>query len=333
MSAHSNVIDTSLTWSQEDAAKYFLQPLFISNNDLSHFDVITNISGSSIKLDKYTALKGVTGAIGAGCFDGQDKQSTNSNVTLDLVRLEVEHAQKAQSLFNHIKSQLMRQGIDRNDLDGTLLMQMISELLMGGIMRDFSTILWWGNGSSGSGVQGLNAGIWNKVFETTANGGIPATSKVTYSPGATAAIDALEALMLARTNELAASDQVMFVSRSFADKYKNELYAQGVNNAYADMQSGIENLSYNGIPMVVKPDFDVNIAEFHASMPTGVGSAADKTECAMLLAKDAIAVGTDFEIQDVDMWYNRDCKENRFRMNYSVGVALKDGALAATVSH
>ena len=68
----ANIINTSLTWSQEDAAKYFLQPLFISNNDLSHFDVMTNISGSSILLDKYSALKDVTKAINDDCFEADD---------------------------------------------------------------------------------------------------------------------------------------------------------------------------------------------------------------------------------------------------------------------
>ena len=50
----------------------------------------------------------------------------------------------------------------------------------------------------------------------------------------------------------------------------------------------------------------------------------------MLVAKDAIAVATDYEVQDVDMWYNRDCKENRFRMSYSFGTALKDDSLVVT---
>ena len=38
-----------------------------------------------------------------------------------------------------------------------------------------------------------------------------------------------------------------------------------------------------------------------------------------------------WDIQDVDMWYNRDCKENRFRMSYSFGCALKDNSLVATI--
>lgn len=318
----ANIINTALTWSQEDAAKYFLQPLFVSNNDLQHFDVMTNISGISIKLDKYSALKDVTKAMGTACFEANETRTTNSNVTLTLCRLEVEHAQQGHALFNHIKSQLLKTGVSRNDLTGTMLMEMISKLLMDGIMRDFSTILWWGQTASGVGTQDLCDGIWE------ACSGIPAAQQVTETG---TAITDLASMMAARTNELAAADQVMFVSRAFADKYKSELQAAGTHvAAYGDLQDGISNLRYNGVEMIVKPDWDVNIATFGASLSTGAPTATANTRCAMLVAKKAIAVGTDWEIQDVDMWYNKDCKENRFRMNYSLGVALKDSSLAVT---
>ena len=320
----ANIITTALVWSQEDAARYFLQPLFISNNDLDWFDVMTNISGSSILLDKYSSMKGMTSASTAACFVADAATSTNTNVTLSLDRLEVNHAQQAFALFNTIKSQLMRTGVERNNLDGTLLMQIISELLMGGIKRDFSTILWWGATAGGAGVQGISNGIWE------ASDGIPAAQQVLYTG---IALTDLANLMDARTNELAGSEQRMYVSRSFADQYRKELVAIGVNNAYMDLQSGIENLSYNGIPMHVKMDFDVNIEEFGASLPGNGPSGVTKTQCAFLVARDAIAIGTDWEIQDVEMWYDQNCKENRFRMNYSFGCALKDNSLVATITY
>ena len=320
----ANIISTSLSWNQEDAAKYFLQPLFISNNDLDFFDVMTNISGANIVLDKYSAMKDVTNALNTGSFSADAEQSTNSHITLSLTRLEVEHAQQAHALFNHIKSTLMRQGIERNNLDGTLLMQMISELLMGGIKRDFSTILWFGDATLGAGTQRLANGIWD------AADGIPAAQQVAYTANA---LTDLASLMTARTNELAGSDQVMFVSRSFADKYRSELQATVVGAAYSDLQNGIENLSYNGIPMRVMMDFDVNIAAYGATLPANGPTGTTKTECAFLVARDAIAVGTDWDIQNVDMWYDVNSKENRFRMNYSFGCALKDNSLVATITY
>ena len=318
----ANLITSPVSWSQEDAAKYFLQPLFVSNNDLTHFDVMTDISGASILLDKYSSLKDVTKGMGTGEFIADGTQSTNSQVTLTLTRLEVEHAQQGHALFNHIKSSLMKQGISRNDLTGTLLMEIVSGILMDGIMRDFSTILWWGQTASGVGTQDLCNGIWEAV------NGIPAGQIVTQT--ATVLTD-LENMMAARTNELAAAEQVMFCSRAFADAYKAALQAANSHTAaYLDLQGGIAALRYNGIEMIVMPDWDVNIAEYGASLSSNGPSAVAKTTCAMILAKGAIAVGTDWDLQDVDMWYNKDYKENRFRMNYSLGVALKDNSLAVT---
>ena len=59
----ANVINTSLTWTQEDAQKYFLEPMFYENDHLKYIDVMTNIDGASITLDKYSALSNITKAI------------------------------------------------------------------------------------------------------------------------------------------------------------------------------------------------------------------------------------------------------------------------------
>ena len=101
-------ISTSLTWDQEDVQKYFLEPLFVSNNSLEHFDVLTDISGSSIKLDRYSALKNITKAHSLTSFSAATPQTSNTPITLGLTRLEVEHKQAAFTMFNHIKSQLLK---------------------------------------------------------------------------------------------------------------------------------------------------------------------------------------------------------------------------------
>ena len=146
----ANVINTSLTWTQEDAQKYFLEPMFYENDHLKYIDVMTNIDGASITLDKYSALSNITKAINTDCFAEEATVSDNSNIVLSLCRLEVEHKQKASSLFSHIKSQLLKQGISRNDLSGTKMMEILSALIMQGIARDMSTILWWGDATNGT---------------------------------------------------------------------------------------------------------------------------------------------------------------------------------------
>jgi len=125
----ANVLSSSLTWSQEDARKYFLAPLFFENNHLVGMDVISDVSGASILLDRYTSVKDITKSMSQVCFAADGTQSTNSNITLTLCRLEVEHAQKAVALLSHIKSQLLKKGINRAYLSGTIFMEIVSENL------------------------------------------------------------------------------------------------------------------------------------------------------------------------------------------------------------
>ena len=327
----NEIIDTSLTWSQEDVQKYFLEPLFVSNNSLEWMDVMTDVSGESILLDRYAALKDVTKAQSLACFDPDGTQAENTNVTLTLKRLEVEHRQSAFSMFNHIKSQLLKKGIARNDLSGTLIKQIVSELLMQGIGRDFSTIMWWGDTANGAGTQALANGFWKQIDAA----GLPAAQLKTFN---TDAVTTLTDMCDARTTELATSDQVIFASRAFAELYIKELMAVGTHvAAYDALQKGIPPLSFRGIPIIMKPEWDADIANHGAALANmASGNAPNSTavadhKCAILTARGNLTLATDFKSNPVDMWYNLDCKENRFRMNYSFGCQIKEESLVVTM--
>ncbi len=334
----ANVINTSLTWSQEDARKYFLQPLFYENNHLKGMDVISDVSGASILLDRYTSIKDITKSMActSDCFSADGTQSTNNNVELTLCRLEVEHAQKACSLMSHIKSQLMKKGVNRADLTGTLFMEIVSALVMQGIARDFSTILWWGDTTNGASesTQKLCNGVW-QYLSSKVGGDLPTAQVKVFN---TDMLTTLQDMMNARSTELATADrQIIYVSRAFADAYRHELQSAGTHvAAYSDLINGIPNLSYNGIPMIVVNSWDVDIATYGASlanMTNGLApNATADTKAAIWTMEDNITIGTDYQAQDVDMWYNKDCKENRFRMLYSMGVAVKEPGMVVTMT-
>ena len=333
----ANVLSTSLTWSQEDAQKYFLAPLFYENNHLKGMDVISDVSGASILLDRYTSVKDITKSMSQVCFEADGTQSTNSNITLTLCRLEVEHAQKAVSLLSHIKSQLLKKGINRADMSGTIFMEIVSEIVMQGIMRDFSTILWWGDATNGAtdSTQLLCNGIW-KYLDGHVGNLLPSAQVKIFN---TDIITTLEDMLAARSVELATSDnQLIYCSRSFAEGYAKELRASnGAHTAaYADLQNGVGALRFNGVRLEVVNSWDVDISAYGAAlanMTNGLApNAVGDTKCAIWTAENNITVGTDFVAQDVDMWYNRDCKENRFRMLYSMGVAVKEPGMVVTMT-
>ena len=93
------------------------------------------------------------------------------------------------------------------------------------------------------------------------------------------------------------------------------------------MVNGFPSLTYRGIPIIVRRDWDVAIAANVANI-NGASTAAE-THRAMLTTKDAFVVATDFDMNSVEQWYSNDNKEYRFRVAYSIGCALKDAKLAA----
>ena len=326
----ANIITSSLTWSQEDARKYFLEPLFYENNHLRGMEVISDVSGASIKLDRYAALKDITKAMSTVCFAEDDADTANTAITLTLCRLEVEHKQQATGLLSHIKSQLLKKGISRYDLTGTLFMEIVSSIIMQGIARDFSSILWWGDADNGAGTQALCNGVW-KALDGEINQSLYAKVFDTDM------ITTLENMLAARSTELATADnQIIYCSRAFADDYAKELRdSNGAHTAaYADLQNGIQTLKFNGVPLVVQNSWDIATHGVAlASMSNGLApNAVADTKAAIWTMENNITIGTDFQAQDVDMWYNRDCKENRFRMLYSMGVAVKEPGMVVTMT-
>ena len=185
--------------------------------------------------------------------------------------------------------------------------------------------------ASGSGAFGDFDGLFDAAFAVTAN----KINRDTISQGSDAALasgkglEILKGLYDAAAPELLeAGNHVYIVSGDVADDYmaatleSSNFAAAG----YGTMVNGVQQLTYRGIPIIVRRDWDVAIAANVANI-NGASNAAE-THRAMLTTKDAFVVATDFNENSVEQWYSNDNKEYRFRVAYSIGCALKDAKLA-----
>ena len=87
-------------------------------------------------------------------------------------------------------------------------------------------------------------------------------------------------------------------------------------------RGGIKRIWLSEIDNVGMGDFAVD-SSTGAIAPDAVG----ETMAAVLTMPGNFTVATDFKANPVDMWYNRDEKENRFRMTYSFGCAIKEPSM------
>ena len=311
-----------------DVSKYVLEPLFMGQDYMSYMDVMPNVSGT-IVVDKFKAIGGITNAFASGAFSGESGE-IGDTITITPVRREAEIAFAGDSLYNKIKGQLMRGGHDFDNVEGTVVKNILLEMIGQGVKSDFNKHLWLSD-TSASGAFGDFDGLFDAAFAVTAN----KINRDTISQGSDAALASGKGLEIlkglygnAAPELLEAGNHVYIVSGDVADDYmaatleSSNFAAAG----YGAMVNGVPQLTYRGIPIIVRRDWDVAIAANVANI-NGASNAAE-THRAMLTTKDAFVVATDFSENSVEQWYSNDNKEYRFRVAYSIGCALKDAKLA-----
>jgi len=110
------------------------------------------------------------------------------------------------------------------------------------------------------------------------------------------------------------------VTGSIMDAYITDLEADGTEAAHVKLVDGVRSITFRGIPVVERRDWDVHInADFSNVRP----------HRAILTIPENLIVGTDAEndITNAEMWYNVDTQENGFRVEYKAGTQLMEEKL------
>ena len=324
------------TVNQYDVNKTILEPLFLGQDYMQYMEVMPNVAGT-IVLDKFQSLSGITKAFSSGAFSAESGEK-GATITITPKRMEAEIAFAGNSLFNKMKGQLMRGGHDFDNVDGTVVKNILLDLIGQGVQSDFNRQLWLS--TLDSSTPDASFGIYDGIFEAMRNAGASQIAR-TYSGLSTQAdnvalvagngVKILQGLYDTASAELlGAGNHVFFVSGDIADDYMVTLEGTGyAAGGYGTLVNGMPQLMYRGIPLVVRRDWDIAIS---ASADNAVAingcTSVNETHRAVLTTKDAFVVATDFDSNSVEQWYSNDDKEYRFRVAYSVGCALKDAKLA-----
>tara|TARA_Y100001937_G_C7136752_1_gene340415 strand:- start:24314 stop:25345 length:1032 start_codon:yes stop_codon:yes gene_type:complete len=339
----ANLITHGLSYSKEDAQKYFMQPLFVGNSAMDYFEIMTGVK-SNQKLDKFATLDKITIAESTG-FTANAQTVAYTQRSISVARMEAEIEQSGDGFFNTIKGELLRLGLNKDDISGTVLQQIIADIFMRGIKRDLERQIWFGN-TSAAGAGAANYSAYDGLLVALA--GLPAgqkldipTTLVTTAGSETSVVE-FQAMIDAMPSEGLENraDLCLFASRSLCDNYRTALRQGGTEGAYVSMQNGTPNLSFQGIPIVEMGLWDSVIAADGGTGSTLTPPALNTTggndfhgHLAVLTVKNNLVVATDYDsVSGADMWYNKDEKMNRFRMEYVVGVNYKNDELTVTAN-
>lgn len=313
----ANLITTALTYSKEDAMSYFIAPLFVQNSALQYFDVLGQIR-SNTKLQKFTAVQKVTKAHAAG-FAGATGSVLNQR-SINVSRVEAEIEQDADTFYNTIMGELLNLGTMKDELP-SVLQQIVADIMMKAVKRDFERQIWLGDTASGSGDYNAYDGIFKQLAS------LPGAQKLVFPAGAIAtdgAIAEFEKVKSAAPNELLENrmNTKIFVSRSVADNYRESLRSGGTEAAFSNLQSGTPSLAWDGFEVVEMAQWDTHIAG---------DTLATDTHRIVMTDVSNIVIGTDYESNaGAEFWYDRNDQVNRFRLGYVAGTQYRTDELTVT---
>lgn len=335
----ANLITHSLSYSKEDAQKYFMQPLFVGNSAMDYFEIMTGVK-SSQKLDKFSTLDKITIAEASG-FAGQTGV-TYTQRSIAVSRMEAEVEQAGGAFWNSIKGELLRTGNNKDDISGTKLQGIVSDIFLRGVKRDLERQIWFGDTNSSSADYDGYDGLFKQLTSLPTAQRLDIPSTLVTTAGSETSVAEFQAMVDAMPSEGLENraDLVFFASRSLCDNYRLALRQGGTEGAYVSMQDGTPNLSFQGIPIVEMGLWDSVIAADGGNASTITPPAMNTTggndldaHVAVLTVKNNIVIATDYDsVSGADMWYNKDLKVNRFRFEYVIGANYKNDELTVTAN-
>lgn len=168
--------------------------------------------------------------------------------------------------------------------------------------------------TSGVPGQGVTVAVANasgnlagNVANTTAT-----VQNTTLKAGAGKAI--LKAMYDAQSPELRErlGEAKYIVTGSIMDAYITDLESDGTELAHIKLVDGQRSVTFRGIPVIERRDWDVHLAADFANI---------RPHRALLVLPENLIVGTDAEsdVTNAEMWYDQNSQENKFRVEYKAG--------------
>lgn len=312
---------------KEDENKWFLQPMFLGGDDAQMFNVVTDAK-SSYKLQKYGSLDKITTAFAEGFTGATGISSSQRTITLSRVNAEGEIGSAL--FFNKIDGELLNRGINRGNVEGTVLAQIILSIFVKGVHRDKNRQLWFGD-TAATGTGAANYTVYDGIFKALTS--LPAAQKLVFPAGALAvdaAADEFQKMKDAAPNEMLEnmSDVVIFATRKVVENYMQTLKALGTERAHIQLENGVQRIMWDNIEIKPMHEWDSHLAA--DSAPAGSPIVATDPHRAVMTVKQNIEVATDFDQFGLETWYNLDLQKYRFRADYTMGVQYRNDELTVT---
>ncbi len=251
-------------------------------------------------------------------------RNIDSQCQIDMQRVKAELGFSAADYYSLVfENMSLQDEVNLDDLTGTTLEKVETELFSDAITESIRSTMWVGNTSRNAGLHSTFNGFLTKLAAYITSEDItPVTlteDTITKADETIELFDKLWDTANSTVQDAKASGKLVFyVTSDIYNLYEKYLDSAGVDTSYVDKINGRSELRYHGIPVI-----DMRVSSL-------LGTYGPSETIAFLTMRDnlVMAVNTaDFPGSEIKMWYNPDEMENRQRAIFAIGCEVLDPSL------
>lgn len=223
--------------------------------------------------------------------------TTMNDKTIEVEKIKANLEECVDQWDDTIFSELMKTGVARDDISGTLIDQVIKRQVMSGVKSDIHRIIWFAeNGDADTDWDQFDGFLTliNNNSSTLGDCWIDMNATAFETGGALVADGAIGLLRQiweeqdAVLRGIPLMDRKFYVTNTVIDNYATTLESQGNAVGQALIQDGVTTYFFRGVELMAVPEWDVNLADATNPHFTLVGA-----NLIVYTSKDNLVFGSD----------------------------------------
>jgi hypothetical protein len=258
--------------------------------------------------------------------------STIDDVTISVEKIKANLEECVDTWDDTIFAEMMKKGIQRDDLSNTIIDQVIRRQVDMGLKSDIHRMVWFADSDDADNDWKQFDGFISLFLDASASIGascfidMDSTSFETGDALATdGALGLLRQIWEAQSATLrATSNKQFYVTHTVADNLRTSLENVGTDSGLARIEAGDNGLRFRGVPIVEVPEWDVNLADATNPHYTGSGLSIG-SNLIVYTTPDNLVVGSDVSSPEaqVKFRYNDDDDEKmKVVSKFKLGVQI-----------
>lgn len=317
---------TTINFDHTYAGEEFLEILLTGFYQRDHEIAVTTYNNVKYKMNLYDS-DGFTDVLKRGNAEGFTTSGgiTVNDKTLEVKEIKSEGEQGWTAFSTNAWSAVLGNGVGRADLSTTPLADFLTSEFAKKTVDNMISCDWFGVYASGVDIYGSYDGLFLDMLYNGNGGTITKTTISGYTSASTldgltadAAIDTILPKMYYNADRTLRQKKAegglqYLVTPSIYENYKTSLRGRGTNLGDEMIINGARQLTFDGIPVVEKLDWERDLANADNPLKTTINVSG--AHLALLTTQRNLAVGTDFSLDTTSFqsWYNIDEQKLRMR--------------------